>query len=55
MGAHVRATNINMWDEFIVPMCHGCNAHPGYLYLKSSVVLVSANQQRAGCYRRLVA
>jgi hypothetical protein len=51
VGAHVRATNIGRWDEFILPLCQRCNASPAYMYVKRGVALVSANQQRAGCYR----
>ncbi len=55
VGAHVheltgkRGTD---WNEYIVPMCKGCNARRSdeEIELKICIVLVSANTQEMDCY-----
>lgn len=52
VGAHVEILNGRDRGHYIVPMCKPCNTAPDEMDLKIGIVLVSANTQFMGCYRR---
>ncbi len=50
VGAHVLLVNHTSWQEWIAPLCKGCNADTYDFRIKRDVTLVSANTRLIGCY-----